>query len=177
MNGLRVPWAWYIFPFSLSLLPMGIVGSKPVKYQTYIWLTMASYENSKLTAVSGNAPQKIHPLYFPAFDKEMPLTTALKTHQTTQLSTPSCLPPPLALASLTLTPLTPPCAIITTLEPYVPTKLLTSPSFTTQTLPSFSHFYSHSSTTTNHHPLWSSPMEQIHSSPCSCSILKKHFPI
>ena len=32
-----------------------------------------------LTGTLGNAPQKIHPTDFPRFDKEMPLSSALKT--------------------------------------------------------------------------------------------------
>ena len=40
---------------------------------TYIWLTMASYENSKLTGALTNAPQKIYPLDFPGFDTPLTL--------------------------------------------------------------------------------------------------------
>ena len=48
-------------------------------YLTYICFTMASYENSKLANVLGNAPQKIHPPDFSGFDKVMPLISSLKT--------------------------------------------------------------------------------------------------
>ena len=54
MNGLRVPWAQYTLPFSLPLLPMGVMGNRPVISPTYTRLTMANYENFKLTGALGN---------------------------------------------------------------------------------------------------------------------------
>ena len=51
---------------------------------------MTNYENFKLTWALGNAHQKIN---LPDFDKNTPLTTALKTPLTTHLSTPSSLSP------------------------------------------------------------------------------------
>ena len=61
MNGLRVSWAQYTLPFSLPLLPMGVMGNRPITSPTYTWLTMANQENSKLTGALRNAPQKIYP--------------------------------------------------------------------------------------------------------------------
>ena len=65
MNGLRVPWAQCILSFSLPLLSMGVMGSRPVISLTYTRLTMANYENLKWTDVLGNAPLKMNPPRFP----------------------------------------------------------------------------------------------------------------
>ena len=132
---------------------MGFVESRPVISHTYIWLTMANYEYLKLAGALGNAAQKIHtPLpNFPGFDKDSPLTTALKTPPTTHLSTPSSHSPPLLPFSQTPTPTLTFTSIssssITIFEPYIPQKneitrqlsTLVSSSSITQTVPSSSH--------------------------------------
>ena len=82
---------------------------------TYILLTMASYDNSKLIGALGNV--QYLKKFITLFDKEMPLTSALKVPLTAHLSTPSCITP-LASASLTQTPTPTPPFIITTVEPY-----------------------------------------------------------
>ena len=165
MNGLRVPWAQYTLPFSLPLLSMGAMGSRPVVSPTYTRLTMANYENFNLTGALGNAPQKINPPDYPGFDKDTPLTTALKTPLTTHLSTPSSHPPPLLHICQTPTPnptsTTVSFSSITTFESYIyPQKvkpftnsILASSFSVTLTVPSSSHARPRPSTTTNHLPL------------------------
>ena len=157
MSGLRIPWAQYTLPFSLSLLFMAVMGSRPVISPTYTLFTMANYENLKLTGTLRNTPQKIHPPNFPGFDTD----TALKTHLTTHLSTPSSHLPPLLPISQ---PTPPPTSTsifssnITTLELYISPKSkiihqhsnLASSSSITQTVPFSSHARPRPSTTTNH---------------------------
>ena len=119
MNSLRVPWAQYTLPFSLPLLSMGVMGSRPVISR----LTMAKYENFNLTGALVNAHQKMNPPDFPSFDKYTPLTMALKTPLTTHLSTSLSHPPPLLRISQTTTPSPTSTSVssssITTFEPYI----------------------------------------------------------
>ena len=141
MNGLRVPWARYTLPFSLPLLSVEVIGSRPIASPTFFQLTMANHENSKLTS------QKNHSLDFPGYDEGMPLILALKTSLTIHLSiSSSCVPVPLTPTPIIIT-------IITTLEPYIPPKsktTLISPSSITHTVPSSSHPRLCPSITTNH---------------------------
>ena len=85
IHGLKVPWAWYTLPFHLPLLSIGVMGIRPITSPIYIRLTLANHENSNWTSALVNAPQNINPPDSLRFDKDTPLTSALKITLTAHL--------------------------------------------------------------------------------------------
>ena len=152
MNGLRVPWAWYTLPLPLPLFSMEVMGSWPIISPIYLWLTMVSYENFELACALGmhlkNSYTRLPWLWN---------ASEVVSENSTRLSTPSSLPPPLISIFLTLTSH---FTLINTLEPYIPQKLkttyqpstVTSPFSPIQTISS-SHIRPCPSTTTDQPPL------------------------
>ena len=125
--------------------------------------------------------KKINSPDFPGFDKNTPLTTALKTPLTTHLSTPSSHPPPLLRSFQTPTPTSTSVSSssITTFEPYIPlnsktTHQLSNPASSSPiTVPSSSHPRPRPSTTTITF-LYSSSLVLANGTNTSISLLMLH---